>query len=82
MSTLLRLMLLPLLLASLAAAAAPGEAVQITFADLLVPGPKLAPSPRLAALAGRRVRLIGFMAELEDPPRGAFYLTARPVRCD
>jgi hypothetical protein len=22
------------------------------------------------------------MAELEDPPRGAFYLTARPVRCD
>jgi hypothetical protein len=81
-STLLRLMLLPLVLASPAFAAAPGEVVEITFADLLVPGPRLAPSPKLVALAGQRVRLVGFMAELEEPPRGAFYLTARPVRCD
>jgi hypothetical protein len=82
MSRLLPLWLLPLLAASPASPAERGEAVQISFSDLLVPGPRLAPSPKLAALAGRRVRLVGFMAELEDPPRGAFYLTARPVRCD
>jgi hypothetical protein len=28
------------------------------------------------------VRLVGFMAQLELPPRGAFYLVPRPVRCD
>jgi hypothetical protein len=75
-------LLLSLLIGSPAAAAEPGEAVQISFSDLLVPGPRLTPSPKLAALAGRRVRMVGFMAELEAPPRGAFYLTARPVRCD
>jgi hypothetical protein len=82
MSRLVSLFLLPLLAAAPAAAAEPGEAVEISFSDLLLPGPKLAPSPKIASLAGRRVRLVGFMAELEDPARGAFYLTARPVRCD
>jgi hypothetical protein len=82
MSRLLPLFFLPLLAAPPAAAAEPREAVQVSFTDLLVPGPKLAPSPKVASLAGRRVRLVGFMAELEAPPRGAFYLTARPVRCD
>jgi hypothetical protein len=67
---------------ALTAAAEPGEAVQLAFSDLLAPGPRLALSPKVVAQAGRRVRLVGFMAELEDPPRGAFYLTARPVRCD
>jgi hypothetical protein len=60
----------------------PAQAVEISFADLLSPGPRLVTSPKLTALAGRRVRLVGFMAELEEPSRGAFYLTARPVRCD
>jgi hypothetical protein len=64
------------------APASPIPAAELSFTDLLAPGPKLAPSPKVTALAGRRVRLVGFMAELEDPPRGAFYLTARPVRCD
>jgi hypothetical protein len=82
MSRLLPLLLLPLLAGSSAAAAEPDQAVEITFADLLAPGPRLVPSPKLAALAGRHVRLVGFMAELEEPLRGAFYLTARPVRCD
>jgi hypothetical protein len=82
MSRLTPLLLLALLTSWPAAAVDPGQAVQITFSDLLAPGPRLAPSPKLVALAGRRVRLVGFMAELEDPPQGAFYLTARPVRCD
>jgi hypothetical protein len=80
MSQVMLLLLLPLLAAPPTGAADP--VVQISFGDLLAPGPKLVPSPRLATLKGRRVRLVGFMAELEDPPRGAFYLTARPVRCD
>jgi hypothetical protein len=80
MSQLLPLLLLPLLAAS--PAGVDDQAVEVTFADLLAPGPKLAPSPKAVALAGKRVRLVGFMAELEDPPRGAFYLTARPVKCD
>jgi hypothetical protein len=82
MSRLLPLLPLLLLADLPAPVPRPGLPVQITFADLLAPGPRLAPSPRLVALAGRRVRLVGFMAELEEPPRGAFYLTAQPVRCD
>ena len=72
--------LLPLLLLADLPAPAPGQGVpvQLSFADLLAPGPALRPSPGLAALAGRRVQLSGFMADLEEPPRGAFYLTARP----
>ena len=64
------------------AAPAPAEAVPLTFADLLAPGPALTPAPRLAGLVGRRVKLAGFMAELEEGPLGAFYLASRPVRCD
>jgi hypothetical protein len=26
--------------------------------------------------------MVGFMAEMEIPPRGGFYLAPRPVRCD
>jgi hypothetical protein len=82
MSRLLPLLLLPLLMPTPTHAAEPSEAAELTFADLLAPGPRLALSPKVTAQAGRRVRLVGFMAELEEPPRGAFYLTARPVRCD
>jgi hypothetical protein len=82
MSRLLPLLPLLLLADLPAPVPGPGQPAPISFSELLEPGPTLAPSPKLAALAGRRVRLVGFMAELEDPPRGAFYLTARPVRCD
>jgi hypothetical protein len=44
--------------------------------------PDLRPSDKVRALAGQRVRLVGFMAEMELPPQGAFYLTPRPVHCD
>jgi hypothetical protein len=42
----------------------------------------LAPSAKARALDGKRVRVIGFMAEMEEPIRGAFYLVARPTRLD
>jgi hypothetical protein len=36
-------------------------------------------SPRTEALAGRRVRIRGYMVQMEEPPEGAFYVAARPV---
>ena len=42
----------------------------------------LTPSSRLLRLNGRRVRLVGFMAQMESPPLGAFYLCPRPISCD
>ncbi|MBI5069456.1 MAG: hypothetical protein HZB56_14570 [Deltaproteobacteria bacterium] len=40
------------------------------------------PSARARALAGSRVRLVGFMARLEEPGSGGFWLAQRPVECD
>lgn len=40
---------------------------------------RLAPSARLLGLAGKRVRIAGFMAEMEEPPKGGFYLCPSPV---
>jgi hypothetical protein len=39
-------------------------------------------SATLLQLNAKRVRLIGFMAEMENPPTGGFYLCPRPVSCD
>jgi len=39
-------------------------------------------SARLRELNGKRVKLVGFMAKMEIAPKGAFYLTPRPVSCD
>ena len=36
-------------------------------------------SPRTEALAGQRVRIRGYMVQMEDPPEGAFYVAERPV---
>jgi hypothetical protein len=60
----------------------PTEAARIEFRDLVAPGAGLAPSSKARALQGKRVRLVGFMAQMEEPPRGAFYLASHPVRCD
>ncbi len=55
----------------------------LPFAELLEPtGDALRPTTRAAALAGRRVRLDGFMARMEDSPRGGFWLVPRPLACD
>jgi hypothetical protein len=56
--------------------------VALGFHELLDPGPKLAISRKALALAGRRVRLVGFMVEMELPPRGAFYLAPRRLFID
>ncbi len=58
-------------------------AADLSFAELFDGGPgPLRPSERLLSLAGRRVRMVGFMAHMEDPPAGAFWLVPRPVACD
>jgi hypothetical protein len=58
------------------------EAQRLEFREFFAPGAGLALTRKLRALSGQRVRLVGFMAQLELPPRGAFYLVPRPVRCD
>ena len=45
-------------------------------------GDTLVASDRTLALAGERVRLTGFMAQMELPPRGGFFVTPQPVHCD
>ena len=50
--------------------------------QLLAPGPVLQPSARAASLDGKRVRMVGFMAQMEMPPKGAFYLVPRPLHVD
>lgn len=42
----------------------------------------LRPSSKLRSLEGKRVRMTGYMAQMEMPPLGAFYLCPRPVFCD
>jgi hypothetical protein len=57
-------------------------AAPLEFRDLLDSGPKLQPSAKATALDGKRVRVVGFMAEMEEPIPGAFYLVPRPIRLD
>jgi hypothetical protein len=55
----------------------------LSFCEFFDPSAReLKPSARLLGLKGKRVRLVGFMANMELPPRGAFYLTPRPIACD
>jgi len=68
--------------ASAAASAARPAAVPISFSELFEDSGALKPSARMLALHGRRVRLVGFMARMEVPPRGGFYLCPRPVSAD
>lgn len=55
---------------------------ELALEGLIANGPRLAPSVRALALDGKRVRLVGYMARMEDPPRGGFYLVPRPLFCD
>jgi hypothetical protein len=57
-------------------------AAPLGWSELLAPGSVLAPSARAKALAGKRVRMVGFMARMELPTPGAFYLVPRPIACD
>jgi len=58
-------------------------ATPLAFSEFFEPAPgELKASAKLLGLDGRRVRLVGFMAQMEEPPDGAFYLCPRPVFCD
>lgn len=57
-------------------------AARLELNELLTRGAKLAPSDKATSLAGQRVVLEGYMAQMELAPKGAFYLTSRPVHCD
>ena len=60
-----------------------GSATALAFKDFFEPGTKeLKPTRLLLSLKGKRVRISGFMVEMETPPRGGFYITSRPVFCD
>lgn len=63
--------------------AAKNDTVLITFREFLAPSAtELKPSDKLRNLHGKRVRIVGFMAEMEHAPDGYFYLCSRPVLCD
>lgn len=57
-------------------------APRLELRELLTRGAKLAPSDKASSLSGQRVLLEGYMARMELAPKGAFYLTSRPVHCD
>jgi hypothetical protein len=54
----------------------------LPLGELVDSGAELRPSRRAQALNGQRVRLVGYMAELEEPLRGAFYLVPHPIQLD
>ena len=66
----------------LAASSVRPAAIPISFSEFLQDSTVLAPSARLLSLNGKRVRLVGFMARMEVPPRGGFYLCPPPVSAD
>ncbi len=43
---------------------------------------ELKPSGKLLSLNGKRVHMVGYMARMERPIYGAFYLVPHPVTCD
>jgi hypothetical protein len=57
-------------------------AASLEFRELLDPGAVLRPSAKALALQGKRVRVVGFMAEMEEPIQGAFYMVPCPMRLD
>lgn len=66
-----------------ASAIATAPVTVLTFRELLDDsGATLTPSAKTLRLQGRRVRITGFMAQMEDRSQGAFYLCARPTTCD
>ena len=68
-----------------AAASSPSpteELPTLKVGELFERGAELKPTERARSLDGKRVRLLGFMAEMELPPKGAFYLVPAPLKCD
>ena len=60
-----------------------GSITVLSFKEFFESGTgSLKPTTRLLSLNGKRVRLVGFMAQMEQPPLGGFYLCPRPITCD
>jgi hypothetical protein len=55
---------------------------QLSFSDLFEAAGPLRPSRRAEDLSGKRVRIEGFMARMEIPPSGAFWLCKAPLELD
>lgn len=55
---------------------------QLSFADLFEPRGPLRPSQRAEQLSGKRVRVDGFMARMEIPPSGSFWLCRTALELD
>ena len=54
----------------------------LSFRELFEASPReLKPSQKLLALNGKRVTMVGYMAQMEIAPLGAFYLASAPVSC-
>jgi len=63
----------------------PADTAELKFRDFFVMpvGPRgLEMTPKLLALDGRRVRIVGYMAQQENPHPGFFLLTPVPVSVD
>jgi len=57
------------------------KAIPLRFDELLEPSPReLIPSKKLLSLNGKRVRMLGYMAQTEEPVAGGFYLCRRPTQ--
>ncbi len=55
----------------------------LSFKEFFQASPReLRPSEKLLSLNGKRVHMVGYMARLERPIYGAFYLVPHPVVCD
>jgi hypothetical protein len=60
-----------------------GETEDFSFQQLFESSTReLKPSTKLLSLNGKRVRMVGFMAQKETQPEGAVYLCPRPVFVD
>jgi len=55
---------------------------QLSFAELFEASGPLRPSQIATQLSGKRVRVDGFMARMEIPPHGAFWLCRMPLALD
>jgi hypothetical protein len=55
---------------------------QLSFGELFEKQVDLHPSERVQQLAGKRVRVDGFMAHTERGPNGAFWLCRKPLELD
>jgi hypothetical protein len=73
-----------LTLLSAAPSRAGASATPLKFDELVAarPGGPLELTDKVKSLAGKRVRIVGFMADMEKLPAGSFFLVPRPLVAD